>query len=70
MNWQETVVIFIVGLCVGLSIYRFFSFFRKSKKGDDVCTNCTCGCCNSKRVSGKKHNTVKSEITKLLQSLF
>ncbi|KAA6339494.1 hypothetical protein EZS27_012566 [termite gut metagenome] len=49
MNWQEPVVIAIVGLCIVIVAYRFFSFFRKPKKEDDYCVNCPCGCGSKRR---------------------
>ncbi|KAA6334094.1 hypothetical protein EZS27_017555 [termite gut metagenome] len=54
MNWQEPVVVFIVGLCAGVCIYRFVSFFRKPKKEDDTVCNCSCNCCNLKKMKKKK----------------
>mgnify|MGYP000009601996 FL=1 len=43
-DWQHWAVALIVLLCVWSIVKSIRSFFRRSRKGENPCSGCSCGC--------------------------
>ncbi len=59
MLWQNIIVVFIVALAAGLTLWRFYRNFtgKSSCCGEGGCSGCggTCGGCGSGGDKGRNH---------------
>ena len=58
-DWQHWAVALIVLLCLWSIVKSIRSFFRRSRKGENPCSGCSCGCSGGAFGGREKRNEEK-----------
>lgn len=53
-GWQEWVVAFVVGACIGIVLYKIYHFFGNVKAKNNPCEHCTEECALKKQKKNAK----------------
>lgn len=48
-NWQEWAVALVVGVCIGIVLYKMYLFFGNIKAKNNPCEHCTEDCALKKQ---------------------
>jgi uncharacterized membrane-anchored protein YhcB (DUF1043 family) len=53
-NWQEWAVALVVGVCIGIVLYKMYLFFGNFKAKNNPCEHCTEDCALKKEKKNAK----------------